>query len=39
MNDSPLHAHAHVQSAPTNAQHADQLLTVADFAGCIGAHV
>ena len=37
MNDSPVHAH--VQSAPTNAQHADQLLTVADVAGCIGAHV
>jgi len=36
MNDSPVHAH--VQSAPTNAQHADQLLTVADVAGCIGAH-
>src|SRR5215213_8473541 len=36
MNDSPLHAH--VQNAAPDAQRADQLLTVADVAGRIGAH-
>ena len=36
MNDSPLHVH--VRNAATDAQRADQLLTVADVAGRIGAH-
>ena len=38
MNDSPLHAHVDVQNAAPDAQRADQLLTVADVAGRIGAH-
>ena len=36
MSDSPLHVH--VQNATTDPQRADQLLTVADVAGRIGAH-
>src|SRR5215203_5360405 len=34
MSDSPLHMH----NATTDAPRADQLLTVADVAGRIGAH-
>jgi excisionase family DNA binding protein len=35
---SDVNSHVHLQNATTEAQRADQLLTVADIAGRIGAH-